>query len=89
MARNNNPRPDPAEMTFEQSLRELETIVAAMEQGEVPLAQSLEQFERGMAMIKRCEGLLSQAEKKIELLTETPKGAPATAPLPPVEPDGQ
>ena len=68
-------------MTFEQALAELAAIVAAMEQGEVPLAESLDQYERGVQMIKRCRTLLGQAEKKIELLAENEKGKPTTEPL--------
>ena len=69
------------QLTFEQSLVELEQIVAAMEQGEVPLAESIAQYERGVQMIQRCRGLLEQAEKKIELLAEKDNGKPATEPL--------
>jgi exodeoxyribonuclease VII small subunit len=72
----------PAEqMSFEQALADLEQIVAAMEQGEVPLAESIAQYERGVQMIQRCRGLLEQAEKKIELLAEKDNGKPTTQPL--------
>jgi exodeoxyribonuclease VII small subunit len=79
--RNNKEQPTPEQLSFEQALAELEAIVAAMERGEVPLAESLEQYERGVQMIKRCRVLLAQAEKKIELLGETDKGEPVTEPL--------
>lgn len=69
------------QLTFEQALAELEAIVAAMERGEVPLAESLQKYERGVQMIKRCRSLLGQAEKKIELLAESDKGEPVTEPL--------
>jgi len=72
---------DPEQMSFEQALAELESIVEAMEQGEVPLAESLEHYERGVRMIKRCRALLADAEKKIELLGEDEKGRPTTEPL--------
>lgn len=81
MAKNAQNRIAPEQMTFEQALAELEAIVAAMEQGEVPLAESLDQYERGVQIIKRCRGLLASAEKKIELLSEDDKGKPATEPL--------
>lgn len=81
MAKANTNKLPPEQMSFEQALADLEAIVAAMEQGEVPLAESLEQYERGVQMIKRCRALLAQAEKKIELLSEDEKGKPVTGPL--------
>ncbi len=85
--RNSKEKAAPDQLSFEQALGELEAIVAAMERGEVPLAESLEQYERGVQMIKRCRSLLAQAEKKVELLSENEKGEPATEPL--VEPEQQ
>ncbi len=79
--KNQGEKLDPATMSFEQALAELESIVAAMEQGEVPLAESLEQYERGIQLIRRCRALLAQAEAKIELLSEDEKGALVTEPL--------
>lgn len=55
---------------FESSLAELETLVARMEQGELSLDDSLGAFERGIALFKRCQQALDQAELKVRLLLD-------------------
>jgi exodeoxyribonuclease VII small subunit len=59
--------------TFEESLKQLETIVSKLESGELALEQSLEQFEIGTKLYKECKDQLSVAEKKIAVLTESLK----------------
>ncbi len=59
--------------SFEDSLKELETIVSKLESGELQLEQSLEQFEVGTKLYKECKDQLSVAEKKIALLTDSLK----------------
>ena len=59
--------------SFEDSLKELENIVFKLESGELPLEQSLEQFESGTKLYKECKEQLSIAEKKIAILTESLK----------------
>lgn len=59
---------DVANLPFEQALKELEGIVGQLEQGNVDLEQSIKIYERGEALKKHCEKLLSQAEKKIETI---------------------
>lgn len=56
---------------FEQSISELEAIVAQLEQGELSLEDSLKQFEKGITAVRHCQTLLKKAEKKIELLSVT------------------
>lgn len=58
---------------FEESLKELESIVSKLESGDVGLELSLEQFEIGTKLYKECKKQLSIAEKKIVLLTESLK----------------
>ena len=58
---------------FEESLKELESIVTQLESGELTLEKSLEQFEVGTKLYKNCKDQLSVAEKKIALLTESLK----------------
>ena len=53
-------------MTFETALAELETIVARLEGGKAPLAESIAIYERGEALKAHCEGLLKAAEARIE-----------------------
>ena len=59
---------------FEAALAELEAIVARLEQGELPLEESLSQFERGVVLTRLCQKALSQAEQKIRILAKAPGG---------------
>jgi exodeoxyribonuclease VII small subunit len=61
--------------SFEDALKELEEILAAMEGGEVPLEESLAKYERGNFLIQHCRGVLNSAEKQIELLSKGEDGA--------------
>ncbi len=54
------------ELSYEQALAELETIVAALEQGDVALEKSIDIYSRGEALKKHCEKLLNVAEAKVE-----------------------
>jgi exodeoxyribonuclease VII small subunit len=56
-------------LTFEQAIHQLKDIVSKIEQGEIPLQDSLEQYEKGMALIKHCRGILQKAEKRIEKIS--------------------
>jgi len=72
--------------TFESSLEELERIVRELEQGELTLEKSLELFERGVKLSRECQERLSQAERRIEMLTRDNQGrAIVTA----FEPEGE
>ena len=53
-------------MTFEAALTELEGIVARLEGGKAPLAESIVIYERGEALKSHCESLLKAAEARIE-----------------------
>lgn len=57
------------ELTYEQAFHELEAIVAALEDAEGSLEDSLALFERGQALVRRCARLLDQAELKVQQLT--------------------
>jgi len=61
-------------INFEQALKELETIVRALESGAIALDDSLENFENGIKLIRRCNFLLDNAEKKIKKLTRAETG---------------
>ena len=72
---------------FEHSLAELEAIVARLEQGELSLEESLQQFERGIGLTRVCQSALQQAEQKVEILmrkgsTHSPDGAPEFTAMP-------
>lgn len=57
-------------LQFEQSICELETIVAQLERGELSLEESLQQFEKGITLARTCQTILTQAEQKIEILAQ-------------------
>jgi exodeoxyribonuclease VII small subunit len=59
---------DPKELSFEDALKQLEGIVAAMEKGELGLEEGIGKFEEGMALAKHCADRLNQVEKKVEML---------------------
>jgi len=61
---------DLGELSFEESIKELTNIVGKIEQGQIPLQDSLQQYERGMALIKHCRTILQKAEKRIEKISE-------------------
>ena len=60
----------PKTPTFEESVAQLEQIVAAIESGQIGLEESLAKYEQGMQLVKRCRSILDRAEKRIEQLTE-------------------
>ena len=69
-------------LSFEQAVSELENIVARLERGDVALDQSIEIYERGEALKKHCETLLSAAEARIEKIRVDRNGkAVGTEPL--------
>lgn len=63
-------------LTFEQAIGQLKEIVGKIEQGEIPLQDSLEQYEKGMALIKHCRGILQKAEKRIEKISKEEPSEP-------------
>jgi len=72
LAKNKN-QDDISKLSFEEEIKELTNIVSKIEQGEIPLQDSLAQYEKGMALIKRCREILQKAEKRIEKITEEKK----------------
>ena len=69
------------EPKFEKDLEKLENIVNTLEEGGLPLDDSIKKFEEGIKLAKRCEKALSSAEKKIEVLTKDAKGNVTTKPF--------
>jgi exodeoxyribonuclease VII small subunit len=55
--------------SFEESLQELEKIVAELESGKLGLSEALDRYEQGVRHLKGCQQLLEHAERKIELLS--------------------
>ena len=65
---------DVNKLTFEQAIKELTAIVGKIEQGEIPLNDSLQQYEKGMTLIKHCRRILQDAEKRIEKISSEKEG---------------
>ena len=55
--------------SFEGAIVELQNIVAQLEDGSLPLEESMEQFERGISLLRNCYQVLEKAEQRIEVLT--------------------
>ena len=69
----NEQKNNTGKLTFEQAIKELTDIVGKIEQGQIPLQDSLEQYERGMELIKHCRMILQKAEKRIEKISKEEK----------------
>ena len=67
--------------TFEQQIARLEEIVAALEKGDAPLADSLALFEEGTKLIAACSKQLDQAEQQVVKLMKGADGAPVELPV--------
>ncbi len=66
-------------LNYEQAVAELELIIDQMESGHTPLEQALADYERGVALLKRCRSIISQAEQKIEHLKASADESAASA----------
>ena len=73
---------DVKKMAFEQAIEQLESIIKRLEEGKVPLEESVSIYERGEALKRRCEELLKAAEARVEKITLDASGKPkGTEPL--------
>ncbi|HNQ91978.1 MAG TPA: exodeoxyribonuclease VII small subunit [Alphaproteobacteria bacterium] len=68
-------------LSFESALEELDTIVRNLETGKISLEDSIEAYERGVALKNHCESKLRDARMKIEKIMVAPDGSLKTAPL--------
>jgi exodeoxyribonuclease VII small subunit len=64
------PKNEIGKLSFEEAIKELTDIVGKIEQGEIALQDSLQQYEKGMALIKHCRTILKQAEERIEKISQ-------------------
>jgi exodeoxyribonuclease VII small subunit len=62
------------DMSFEAALKELETIVARLEQGEVDLEDSIALYERGQMLKSHCDAKLKSAESRLEKIVQGAQG---------------
>lgn len=67
---------DIAGMSFEAAMAELEDVVRKLESGNVPLEESITQYERGAALKAYCEAKLKAAEEKVAKITLGDNGQP-------------
>nr|WP_283166109.1 exodeoxyribonuclease VII small subunit [Shewanella fodinae] len=66
----------PENLSFEESLNELEQIVTELEQGDVSLDDALKQFERGISLVRGSQSKLEQAQQKVAILLADDPQAP-------------
>jgi exodeoxyribonuclease VII small subunit len=59
---------------FEEALQKLEAIVAQMEEGDLPLEETLKAFEEGVRLVRFCASKLDEAERKVEKLMRDQAG---------------
>jgi len=77
-----NAQVDVKKLSFERAIEELESIVKRLEDGKVPLEESVTIYERGESLKRRCEELLRQAEARVDKITTDASGqVTGTAPL--------
>jgi len=69
-----NQQKDVGQLSFEEAIVGLTDIVDKIEQGRTPLQESLDQYEKGMALIKHCRTILQAAEQRIEKITQEGAG---------------
>ena len=63
-------------MSFEDAMKELESVVGMLEAGEVPLEDSVKLYERGAALKEHCQKKLAEAEEKVARITLDAEGRP-------------
>ena len=73
--------PDTSIKDFEAAIAELESVVKKLEEGDLPLEQSLALYERGVQLSRFCHTQLEEAERRIEILNERGELKPAPASL--------
>jgi len=75
------PQADIGDLSFEQALSELESIVQDLESGKAALEDSISSYERGTALKKHCEKKLQEAQMKIEKISVNGDGQVKTVPF--------
>ena len=76
-----SPRKKEEKKSFEEQLGRLEEIVALLERGDAPLADSLALFEEGTRLAASCNTMLDQAEQMVVKLRKGPDGEPEELPF--------
>jgi exodeoxyribonuclease VII small subunit len=82
MAKKKAETPKTVEPTFEEALKELETIVRRLEQGGGPLESALDDYSQAIGLLKTCHQRLEKAERRVEMLSGVDaQGNPVTEPI--------
>ena len=71
--------------TFEENVKQLETTVAQLERGDLPLEESIKLFEQGMRLSAACKEQLEAAEGKVQILMRQRDGSLQPEPFPPAK----
>lgn len=72
---------EPQEATFDESLRQLEELAVQLENGDIPLEQALQVYERAVGLFRGCRERLTAVEHRLEKLTRDLEGEPLVEPL--------
>jgi len=78
-----------AKERFEDALEKLEKIVSRLEEGDIPLEESLKLFEEGIRLSRFCNQKLDEAEKRVEILLKDKNGTLKPHPFDPLTNSGQ
>jgi exodeoxyribonuclease VII small subunit len=68
-------------LSFEQAMAELESLVKRLEEGRLPLEEAMQAFERGSLLKKQCEQKLQAAKMRVEQITLNSDGSVKTEPF--------
>ncbi len=74
-------QPPADDLSFDAALEQLEGLARELEEGDIPLEQALEVYERAVGLFRACRDRLAGVEAKLELLTRDLEGEPLTTPL--------
>jgi exodeoxyribonuclease VII small subunit len=69
------------QVTFEEAFAQLEAAVSALQDGQMPLEQALQQYQEGMRLAQHCNELLRKAELTVQQLSVDSTGALSIQPL--------
>jgi exodeoxyribonuclease VII small subunit len=78
----------PAEPSFEASLKRLEEVLDSLEHGDLPLEEAMRAFEEGVRLVRFCHQKLDEVERRVELLLKDESGRFFTRPFPEEEGEG-
>ncbi|MDE2058379.1 MAG: exodeoxyribonuclease VII small subunit [candidate division NC10 bacterium] len=80
---------DKEEVPFEEALKQLEAIVSRLERGDLPLEEALSVFEEGVRLTKLCSARLSEAERRVNILTRSVESVSSELEERPFEEEGE